>query len=362
MHRKSSVYYLRSPRSGFTLVELLVVITIIAMLVGLLVPAVMAARNAARKTQCMNNQQNIGKAIMQYVTAKEKFPPLFSAQAGFPADAGTVPGVGWVPPVLPYLEQNELYRLYQSNTLLNQRNANIEILACPSRSPDSSPAPLSYVVNAGSQDRVVEGQPMDYQENGVFFDAYTPAIAPDGVRPKATSPIDLVYLSTHDGTQHTLLFAENRDAGDWYSFTGVNSATPFIQPNISGKSFWNGMVWLQPGPSPNPNWGTSGDPATANIINKATTTQEDFRKGRPSSEHSGGFFASFADGHSQFMNEDISYRVYVLLMTPDSANARVVPLAHQGGTAGTRVAFGASWYQNEDTSKPLIPLTDADLK
>ena len=70
----------RGPRGGFTLVELLVVITIIAMLVGLLVPAVMAARNAARKTQCMNNQQNLGKGILNYVTSKEKFPPLFSLQ------------------------------------------------------------------------------------------------------------------------------------------------------------------------------------------------------------------------------------------------------------------------------------------
>ena len=61
----------RRAQRGFTLVELLVVITIIAMLMALLIPAIGRAREAARRVQCMNNQQQIGKAVLLYSNAVE---------------------------------------------------------------------------------------------------------------------------------------------------------------------------------------------------------------------------------------------------------------------------------------------------
>ena len=63
-------------KRGFTLVELLVVITIIGMLVGLLMPAVQSAREAGRRAQCMNNQKQINLALSQYESAKGRFPRL----------------------------------------------------------------------------------------------------------------------------------------------------------------------------------------------------------------------------------------------------------------------------------------------
>src|SRR3982750_1960600 len=63
----------RRPR-GFTLIELLVVIAIIGVLVGLLLPAINAAREAGRRTQCMNNMRQLGLGIQQFLNAKNSFP------------------------------------------------------------------------------------------------------------------------------------------------------------------------------------------------------------------------------------------------------------------------------------------------
>lgn len=64
----------RLRRLGFTLIELLVVITIIGVLMGLLIPAVQAAREAARRTQCMNNVKQLGLGMQGYINARNQFP------------------------------------------------------------------------------------------------------------------------------------------------------------------------------------------------------------------------------------------------------------------------------------------------
>lgn len=103
---------------GFTLVELLVVIAIIGILVALLLPAVNAAREAARKTQCKNNMKQIGVAINTYVEANKVFPP---GRFGCSANAQTECGCSSTSPVierngasgfvalLPYMEEKSLY-------------------------------------------------------------------------------------------------------------------------------------------------------------------------------------------------------------------------------------------------------------
>src|SRR5262245_19285677 len=101
----------RSRRSGFTLIELLVVIAIIAVLISLLLPAVQAAREAARRINCVSNLKQIGIALHNYHETVGVFPPGYSSfwkldgRDFMFADDDIGPGWAWGSMILPQMEQ-----------------------------------------------------------------------------------------------------------------------------------------------------------------------------------------------------------------------------------------------------------------
>ena len=107
-----------SKRNAFTLVELLVVIAIIGILIGMLLPAVQAVREAARRTQCMNNIRQIALATLNYESAHGRFPPgvLGPALAGQNLTGAGPQQMGAVCLTLPFLEQSNVDNLVEPNS------------------------------------------------------------------------------------------------------------------------------------------------------------------------------------------------------------------------------------------------------
>ena len=315
---------------GFTLVELLVVIAIIGTLAALLLPAITRAREAARQTECMNNQRQIASAMLQYDTAKGRFPGFVTYK-----QPGGAVLIGWVPPLFPYLGKNEIYQLANYGTASPTK---INFLTCPSRAITTSAAPLSYAVNCGRLDSATT--PFDSADNGVFFN--TTAASPPVTQTSS-------YISRRDGVAHTIMFSENLDTQDWT-----------VPADIS--EWRQGILWY-PATSISPALNKSGGLGLAN-----------YGAGRPSSVHPGTFGITFCDQHFKLFGDDIDYRVYALLMTPNgnasisyvneasSPPTGVTVTGEPVQTVGATTKYPTAWLQGATAGNPLIPLNESDLR
>lgn len=171
-------------RRGFTLIELLVVIAIIGVLIALLLPAVQSAREAARRSQCLNNLKQIGLAIHNYHDSNNAFPWCGLSVIG-PAATTTTQ---WSPHTrfLPYVEQGSLFAAMNFSFIWSAPQnstvtaTNVGIFNCPSDSRSTVPvigwAGTNYRANEGSS--LVYGygdsDPMNVNAsmpppNGLFF-------------------------------------------------------------------------------------------------------------------------------------------------------------------------------------------------
>jgi prepilin-type N-terminal cleavage/methylation domain-containing protein len=182
-------------RPGFTLVELLVVIAIIGVLVALLLPAVQAAREAARRSQCLSNLRQLGLALHGYALANRVFPPGFCITRGtvLSGNNGSWSIHGRV---LPYLEQGGAYmqvRLdvaWDAQTATGVPTARVPVFHCPSEvndrvRVDASGKPYAYPQNYGFNfgTWLVWDPATGQGGDGMFFvnSAITPGDVTDGL-------------------------------------------------------------------------------------------------------------------------------------------------------------------------------------
>jgi prepilin-type N-terminal cleavage/methylation domain-containing protein len=221
-------------RCGFTLIELLVVIAIIALLASLLLPAVQRAREAARRTQCINNVRQLTLAADNYVSSHGVYPPGYIAQGKcdydllFPpisviagdvtADPAILPQVdldswsmsvdwGWHALLLPQMDQGTValdFRLAKNNAYnWNRIQTPIESYICPSASlPTQRPLGLGYTTYRGCMGWWPtfgsNGDPLPERNNGMFY---------------ADSAIN--HHDVIDGTGQTIMFGETRFGAFW---------------------------------------------------------------------------------------------------------------------------------------------------
>ena len=132
---------------AFTLIELLIVIAIIAILIALLLPAIQAAREQARRTQCTNNLLQLGLALGNYASTHTVLPPGVVNATGPIANLPNGYHHGWTVQILPYLGQNNIYNRINigesvyANSNQTVRGVHVSTFVCPS---DGRPGLISY--------------------------------------------------------------------------------------------------------------------------------------------------------------------------------------------------------------------------
>lgn len=328
-------------RQAFTLIELLVVIAIIAILIALLVPAVQKVREAAARTQCVNNLKQLGVAVHAYHDVAKRIPPnathvTYNWSAGtsnafegvsFTGGDRAIPGINtwtWIARILPYIEQGPLATQYNipEGTLANAQAGLamvVPVLQCPSDT--MTPRTASDWANTGwnsvtmglTNYRGCSGSNWGMNTNGgavpggAFTTAF-PVADPDttvqqdgldrgnGMFYRTSGRRKLTLVGITDGTSNTFMIGESTHAYDQHSggwampnYVNATCAIP-LNYEDAGKTYTN---W--------PN-------------------RYSFR-----SFHSGGGNFCFADGTVRFVQASINIASYRALATVRGNETVTVP-------------------------------------
>lgn len=325
------------------MVELIVVMAIIGVLLALILPAVGRAREAARRTQCLNNLRNIAFAVTQYDHFNNRVPP--SGSFGHTADLKPYQLFSWAVWILPFLDQGNLYdqldleRSWQApvNQVLN--TAFVPVYVCPvdlSRNKERQ-RDLSYAVNGGVGFTVnrsgVRDCPVD--ANWTVLDlngdgrGCTGDEAVDELDKAFFKSMGLFFLETintditkrnhsladiQDGTSQTFLVSENVRAG----FDPADDHAGFADSNPYRCAFYIGNPCKE-GHCREGNvdyaLSNSGESRINSGLWKAEGTAP-----LPNSFHPGGVNMAYADAHVAFLSEQIDGGVYAALASPQGGS------------------------------------------
>ena len=328
----------RPQQQAFTLVELLVVIAIIGVLVALLLPAVQAAREAARRSQCVNNMKQIQQAYNTYHDARKKYPPAMMGCRAYNPNPNSYPnqvceagsalnttdkrGYSGFVLLLPYLEEQSLYDLFDKRLSsgpwhadtawmsmpgnLKLVGAEVVVYKCP-----SDPIPFK-TESAGYTWGVAEGS---YASNG------------GTLGPKAGVSPNFVKAN-NDGTSRQASPIKAKEVTDGLS-----------------KTIFVGEVWERDKRSnawsAGSRWSSSWR-VTESAINTADNDPSTPTDGAGGfgSYHTGGAHFSFGDGHVNFLPDIIDLKIYQALSTRGAMVMRP-----NGGTSSPAIATGGETNQ-----------------
>jgi prepilin-type N-terminal cleavage/methylation domain-containing protein/prepilin-type processing-associated H-X9-DG protein len=285
--------------AGFTLIELLVVITIMAALIGLLLPAVQAAREAARRTQCANNLKQIGLALHNYHISIGTFPSAYvsAVPPGVVNYPELGPGWGWGAMILNHLEQRPLYDGINFQMRIEHaasdtvRRTILSTFLCP-----SSPTGGAALVTADEAQTVI-------LVNDMAAGQYVGSAGQGEVEDVPGSNNGLLFRNSRitfhdvtDGLSQTLLAGErSRNLADATWVGAVASGRVCTNPTWPNRdcATSNVMVMANTGPWP--------DEPLVNVPNHKASKADDYW-----SLHAGGCNFLLGDGSVRFIKETVN--------------------------------------------------------
>ncbi len=202
---------------AFTLVELLVVITIIGILISLLLPAVQSAREAARKLQCSNTLKQNGLALMNYESQWQIFPPSFYYKNAN-VDTDREHWANWAILILPFLEQQPLYDAFNLtlpiNNAANQtpRGTKLSVMLCPSDANNGTPfASVDATEGSGwARGNYGANACLGYCVSYYAAGPTSPMWASNWLRGIMGANVSVGIAQIRDGASNTILLAELR--------------------------------------------------------------------------------------------------------------------------------------------------------